>query len=159
MKSWFELQHVVTLEQLQRGRLSIAIITGILGFLLVTQLGIGHQARSQQLSRSNPQELGQIIANLTAEKDILQKEATRLSMRLLQYRQLERNQKLIVNEAAKRLEMMKVVSGLTAVSGPGLQIEIRDPERGIAYYDLVDIVNELRAAGADAMGIEGGRVA
>lgn len=78
----------------------------------------------------------------------------------------EKNAKLFSGQI-KSLEM---VSGLTAVAGPGVRVDVRDNPTvaggdisnfapGLVHdFDLLQIVNELRAASAEAISVNGMRI-
>lgn len=59
----------------------------------------------------------------------------------------------------KELEESNIVLGKTDVTGPGIQVILTDNnEKEYAARDLLNIVNELKAAGAEAISINGERI-
>ncbi|MCL9797109.1 DUF881 domain-containing protein, partial [Frankia sp. AgKG'84/4] len=52
---------------------------------------------------------------------------------------------------------LAVLAGTVAVSGPGVELTIRDPQRSVDASVLVDALQELRDAGAEAIEIAGVR--
>lgn len=59
----------------------------------------------------------------------------------------------------KELEESNIVLGKTDVTGPGIQVILTDnDEKEYAARDLLNIVNELKAAGAEAISINGERI-
>jgi uncharacterized protein YlxW (UPF0749 family) len=69
----------------------------------------------------------------------------------------------------KELEQTKILAGLTAVEGPGVTVLIKDslnpssledPNNPLIvhYGDLVEVCNELKASGAEAIAINGQRI-
>lgn len=78
-----------------------------------------------------------------------------------------------INALNNRIKELQLLAGLTPVTGPGLRITLQDnPEvakensegalpglPGIVHdYDVLQVVNELRAAGADAIAVKGIRI-
>ena len=75
-------------------------------------------------------------------------------------------------EIRKALEESRILAGMTDLEGPGIEIILNDRKRDsiltkdpklLSYYivhdsDLLNVVNELRAAGAEAIAINGVRI-
>lgn len=70
-----------------------------------------------------------------------------------------------------RIEELRALAGLTQVEGPGIRITLKDNPQaaetandspflpGIVHdYDILQVVNELRAAGAEAISVNGTRI-
>ncbi|MGH7462519.1 MAG: DUF881 domain-containing protein [Longimicrobiales bacterium] len=68
-----------------------------------------------------------------------------------------------------RLQRLKELAGFTPVSGPGVVVELDDSSRPLLRgedpnevilhnYDIVQVVNELFAAGAEAVAVNGQRI-
>jgi uncharacterized protein YlxW (UPF0749 family) len=160
IRSFFEIQQareLFHLRQIKRRQLTIAIICAVLAFLVIIQLNIEKNVQVQ-LSSQTPAELGQIIRNMSVEKDSLRDEIQNLKLQLLDYEKLKKNQKLSYEKAVKNLEAMKIASGIGKVAGPGVTVKINDKNGIIAAYDLIDLVHELRASGAEAISINNDRV-
>ncbi len=51
-----------------------------------------------------------------------------------------------------------MLAGTTPVTGPGVVLTITDPNGLLTYDALIDIVQELRDAGAEAVAVNGNRV-
>jgi len=69
----------------------------------------------------------------------------------------------------KSLEQMKVIAGLTPVEGPGVIVRLADSQRPVILeqdqnplvvhdLDIVQVLNELKAAGAEAITVNGQRI-
>ena len=61
--------------------------------------------------------------------------------------------------ARARADELAVLAGTVPVRGPGLELTIRDPHRSVEASVLVDALQELRDAGAEAIEISGVRTA
>ena len=95
------------------------------------------------------EDLVQILDDLGARQDRLEAESARLGA--LQ-RDLEAGSTVdAVAEAQRQLEALQVLTGTTPVVGPGLTITITDPEGVVDAPLLLDAVQELRDAGAEAI--------
>lgn len=156
----FELKkakNILYLEQARRRQFILAFILAIVSFLFITQLSVGGSI-ANRLSSHPPAELGQIIKDMTVERDSLLKEISRLSLDIYKYRQLHEENVLGLDEAKRSLDAMKIASGDIAVAGPGIQINIIDPNRILANYDFIDLIQELKASGAEALSVNNTRI-
>lgn len=149
----FHLHHV----QIKRTEITVGIICALVGFLLVNQLRV-QRSLSQQLPALTEQNLGQIIRELNVEAEFLQREVTDLRIKLYKYEREEADKKTILNEAAQKLENLRIVTGLVGVEGQGVRIQLDDKRGLLGSYDMLDLIQELRTAGAEAISINGRRV-
>ncbi len=132
-------------------------VTALVGFLAVGQLR-GSEAFRQRLEAENEGDLTRILAGLTTEADALRDEISALKLQLLQLQSSQAADSASTAAAEAQLRALRVLAGTVAVSGPGLTIKIEDPESAIQYDTLIDVVAELRDAGAEALGINGRRL-
>lgn len=140
-----------------RTQITIAIILGITGLLLVTQFR-GQSTFSNNLQAQTTRDLGEVIKNLNLEVEALQRDVANNTIQLYQYDQAATNKKLILEEALKNLETLKIAAGLTKVEGKGIVIQISDQGNLLGNHDLLDIIQELRSVGAEAISINGQRI-
>lgn len=145
------------LTQQQRTGFTIAIILAIIGFMIVTQLTATRDVRDT-LRRQTPAELGQIVGNLSREKDALQAEIKTLELQLARFKATSGDQKLLIAETKKSQDSLRIVAGVTAVTGPGIRITVNDDESSLHAGDILDLVRELRASGAEAIAVNGNRI-
>lgn len=137
-----------------RPHLFIGLLFLILG-LLVT-LAIVRPGTEEPWRNARTEDLVQILDDLGARQDRLEAESIRLAG--LQ-RDLEAGSTVeAVAEAQRRLAALQVLTGTTPVSGPGLTISIADPKGVVDAAVLLDAVQELRDAGAEAIQAGSNRV-
>lgn len=132
-------------------------VTGLVGFLLVGQLR-GSEAFRQRLEAENEGDLTRILAGLTNEADALREEVTALKLQLVELRNTQQQDSATAAAAAAQLRALQVLAGTVPVNGPGLTLRIADPENAVSYDTLIDVVAELRDAGAEAVAINGRRI-
>jgi uncharacterized protein YlxW (UPF0749 family) len=102
------------------------------------------------------EDLVQVLDDLGSRQERLDSESARLSA--LQA-DLERGSTVeALAESQRKVEALKVLTGTTPVYGPGLSISITDPGGAIDAALLLDAVQELRDAGAEAIQIGDTRV-
>lgn len=146
------------LEQTKKIQLIIAIICGIIGLLLTTQLKI-QQNTTNQLNTQSEQDLGQIIRELTNEINTLQRDIADSTIQLYKYNQTVTDKKTILDEAVKNLQTLKISAGSINVQGPGIIIQLDDKKNILNNYDLFDVIQELKSAGAEAISINDKQIA
>ncbi len=146
-------------RSVNEARLMASLAVGLLlvGFLLVAQWR-GAATFTRSLDRQSDQNLAIIIQEIAAENNALRGEIVRLQMRLMETGMESEDRSRVLNEAAKEMQAVRLVSGLDAVSGPGIVVAISDPERVLLPQDFVRLVHELRAGGAEAIAVNGTRV-
>lgn len=150
-------EHAVE-RQFQAARLVASLAVGLflVGFLLVAQWR-GVETHNQRLEGRSDADLAQIVQQLSAENDQLRREALRLEAQIAEAEATEEGQLVLLNQAAREVQSLRVLVGLDAAEGPGVTLRIRDTSDVLLPRDYLDIVNELRAAGAEAISIDGTR--
>lgn len=131
-----------------RSQLAVAAVALALGFLVVVQLRA--QAGSAGLAQLSSQDLTVLVANLNARNDQLRREVSLLEDELAALNQNRLRGDESIDELRADLRRVRAYTGLDPVGGPGVTISIRGPIGGSGVEELI---NELRNAGAEAIGI------
>lgn len=142
--------------QIEKGRLSIACVCMVLGFMLAVQFRSTQDIRSS-LPFQRVEELSGQLHQLESENKALQAELQDLKG----MSGAEKN--------AKINDDILMFAGMTALEGPGIILTIddsgkpakkeNDPNLYLVHdEDILKVVNELRAAGAEAISINGQRL-
>ena len=139
------------------GPFLVLLVTGLVGFLLVSQLR-GTERFRQRLENESEADLTRILASLTTEADSLQEEIASLRLQLLELQTSTEQDQTAAQAAEQQLRSLEVLSGTVAVTGPGVTVVVDDPRGSVGYDSLIDIVQELRDAGAEAVGVNDLRV-
>jgi uncharacterized protein YlxW (UPF0749 family) len=142
---------------LATGPLFVVVVTGLVGFLLVSQLR-GTQRFSQRLAAENEGDLARILASLTTEADALRDEIGTLKLQLRDLETSSRTDEAAAKSAEEQLAALEVLAGTVPVAGPGIALTIEDRALNVGYDTMIDIVQELRDAGAEAIAVNGQRV-
>lgn len=136
-----------------KGPIAVGLVLAILGFLVVVQLR--SQAQGQGLTQLSVQDLTELVANVTARNNQLRAEIATLQS---QQRTLSTSvQRGDTSTAQIRSDLTHVLawSGALGVTGAGIQVTVSGQLPAPAVGELI---NELRNAGAEAIGINGIRV-
>jgi uncharacterized protein YlxW (UPF0749 family) len=139
------------------GPLALAVAAAFVGFLLVGQLrGEGREAAP--LEAESEGDLARILADLNSEADALQGEIAELRIQLSDLRRSSRDDAAAAEAADEQLRNLQVLAGTTPVAGPGVVVTIDDPSGSVTYDTLIDVVQELRDAGAEALSVNDVRI-
>lgn len=139
------------------GAVLVVLATAVVGFLLVSQLRTT-QRFSQRLEAESEEDLARILASLTGEADALRDEISNLKLQLVDLKASSRQDASSSRAAREQLQALSVLAGTVPVTGPGLVLVIADEGRSVRFDTLIDAVQELRDAGAEAVAINDRRV-
>lgn len=142
---------------LSRTSLTIFGLTLVTGFLVVTQWQGQNTAKSMLRSQTE-QDLGKIVRELTFETDLLADEVIRLKLQLADYERSKAGNQAILGEAEQSLSQLRIASGLLTVAGPGIEVKISDRKDILETPDLLELIQELKVAGAEAISVNGHRL-
>jgi uncharacterized protein YlxW (UPF0749 family) len=131
----------------------IGLLLGLLGFAFVVQLR--SNSTDEQLSADRPEDLVRILSDLDARKDRLSQEISTLQTTEQQLTAGSQNRQAALDEATRRADELGILAGTLQAQGPGLRVEFRSAAKPIQAADLLNAVEELRGAGAEAMQITG----
>jgi len=137
----------------RRNRLAVTAVAFVLGLLVVAQLRA--QSSAPALSGLTAQDLTVLVANVSAHNDNLRAEIAGLERQLADLQAAQSRGESAVDALREDLSRIRTWAGVVAVDGPGLTITI---EGAISAGAVGEVLNELRNAGAEAIGIAGIRV-
>lgn len=142
-----------------RGIVPVAVVAfaAIAGFLVVGQLQ-GDRQVPNQLEAENEGDLARILSGLNDEADALQAELAELRVQLNELRRSTESDAAAAEAIDQQIRSLEVLAGTSAVTGPGIIVTITDPSGNLTYDAMIDIVQELRDAGAEAIAINNERV-
>jgi uncharacterized protein YlxW (UPF0749 family) len=109
---------------------------------------------------------GQLLQTMLKANKEQQQTIQELTAKLNKLQEVSGSDQKMVQELKKQLADIKALAGLLPVEGPGLKITIRDspverlPDVPVEEYmvhdtDLNGVINELKAAGAEALALAG----
>lgn len=152
--TWRRLRRMAA-PRLTRANLLAGLLTIALGFAIATQI--------QQNAASGLQTLRQ--DELVRVLDDVSQRVTRLDQ---QQRELEAQRDALesgvnssdaaVAQAQSRLDQLAILAGTVPARGPGIRLTITDPTSGVRSALLLDVLQELRDAGAEVVQVGSVRV-
>lgn len=132
--------------RISAGNVLAALMTLAVGFALVAQVQNAQGGGLQDLSET---ELVALLDDVSERADSLEEE-----IRLLEAdrRTLEQGSGVEAAEAAQaRLTSNQILAGSVPVVGPGITMSVSAPEGGFTPTMMIDVMQELRNAGAEAI--------
>jgi uncharacterized protein YlxW (UPF0749 family) len=135
----------------------VLLAAAVAGFLLVGQVQ-GSRRVVAPLEAESEADLARILASLNAEVDALRDEITDLQLQRSELLASSERESAAVAAVDEQLRTLRVLAGTVPVTGPGVVVTVSDPEGSLTYDAMIDVVQELRDAGAEAIAIDGRRV-
>jgi uncharacterized protein YlxW (UPF0749 family) len=141
------------------------VVFGVLGAVLCLVLGIAIVTQVRQtesgdsLETARPADLLVLLGSLQQREAALNTEVAELQRNLAAMQAAGTSDQAAIQNAQARLAALSILIGTVAATGPGVSITIADPGPGVAPETMLDVINELRAAGAEAMEVRSGQQA
>jgi uncharacterized protein YlxW (UPF0749 family) len=149
----------------RRRRTRSQVAFGVLGVVLCLVLGIAIVTQVRQtesgdsLQTARPADLLVLLGSLQQREAALNTEVAELQRNLAAMQAAGTSDQAAIQNAQARLAALSILIGTVAATGPGVSIAITDPGPGVAPETMLDVINELRAAGAEAMEVRSGQQA
>ncbi|MDF8266255.1 DUF881 domain-containing protein [Luteipulveratus flavus] len=144
----------MAMPRLTKGNLLAALLALALGFATVTQV---RQTRTSGLENLRQSDLVSLLANVNNQSSRLDKDVRDLT-RTRDGLKSGDNDGAALSAARDRLASLGILAGTVKATGPGIKIVVNDPDRAMIAANLLDTVQELRGAGAEAIQIGDARV-
>jgi len=145
----------------------LAVLLMALGFLVVVQSRAGRALSGQEgVPTRNVYALATMLGQEREARRALEAQVAALTHRLAQFESAAAQRRSADQALALELAALRVAAGATALTGPGVTVVVDDGKPAVAgqpppvvqYLDLVSVVNELWAAGAEAVAVSGDRI-
>ncbi len=140
------------------------VVLGIMG-------GVQFQAQSKKppVQADNTRQLLELVRTLEAERNKLSAELTDNRNRMAKVEEAAGRRETLSTQMQEQLERSRIEAGLTGIRGQGITVQLSDsgrtpgPEEDPYFYivhdvDIQALVNELWAAGAEAVSVNDQRV-
>lgn len=137
-----------------RANVLITVLAVLLGLATVTQV---RQTRSSGLENLRQDDLVALLDGVNQQSIKLSQEADRLTTTRDQLKGSNGDQAAL-KAATDRLRTLGILAGTLPATGPGITITVKDPKRAVGASDILNAVEELRDAGAEAIQIGSVRV-
>ena len=157
------------MENNSKAKLLLAAVCFILGMMLVGQFRSVQISDGGVTSYQRAQELSSQLKHITDERDMLKREVMELRAGIAEYEESASEISGLTDAMKKELEKVRMTSGLLAGTGPGIIVTLddsnvpkqpsEDPNLFLIHdEDLLKVINELFAAGAEAVSVNDQRI-
>jgi uncharacterized protein YlxW (UPF0749 family) len=140
---------VTAMKKPGRAQVGVAVLLALVGFAAITQV------RSNEASNTyaglRQQELIEMLDALTGTAERARQEIDRLESNRRELLSETSAREAALRQAEERTESLNVLAGLVPVTGPGIRVTVEETEGRVSVGSLLDMVQELRTAGAEAI--------
>jgi uncharacterized protein YlxW (UPF0749 family) len=136
--------------------LLIGLLVGLLGFGLVVQLR--SNTASNGLAAARQEDLVRILDDLSSREERLRRQIALLEAARNRLSTTGDRDAAALQEALSRSTALGILAGTLPAQGPGIELRMTDPTGRLRAEDMLDAVEELRAAGAEAIQVGSVRI-
>ena len=154
---------------LSKSKIAVSITIGLMSFMMIyvilIQFNTVREYDGEEIELMRETELKETLANYKEKYEKTAEELIATKEKIIEYQKNEKSEEDAIILLEKELKQAKMLLGETDVHGEGIIITMRDNVRYdelessiINTADLLELVNELRLAGAEAISINGERI-
>lgn len=145
--SWRRLARTAA-PRLTKAQLLAAVLAVALGFAIATQV---RQTSQGALESMRQEDLVQVLDDVTQRSVRLDQQVRALEAQRDQLASGAGSSQAAIDQARRRLDALRILAGTAPAQGPGIRITITDPQLKVTAPMLLDVLQELRDAGAEAV--------
>ncbi|MEO5609262.1 MAG: DUF881 domain-containing protein [Ornithinibacter sp.] len=138
-----------------RANVLATILAGLLGFAIIAQV---RATSIEGLDNLREDELVRIFADVDRDGDRLAEEIRGLETSLTLLKSQSTNEEEAQRAAQQRLDGLGILAGTAPARGSGIVLTVRDPQGTVSAPVILDAIQELRDAGAEAIEVGDQRV-
>lgn len=138
--------------------ITIGLMCFVLTYVMFMQFKLVEETDITEIENAREGELKEKLANWKARYADVEEKLEESSIKLAEYKEKKDSNQETSQLLAKELEQTKKIAGLTEVKGDGIVVTLTDGEEVIEAKDLIELVNELKLAGAEAISINEKRI-
>jgi uncharacterized protein YlxW (UPF0749 family) len=141
--------------RLNRGQLIVALLCAVVGFASVTQ--VHSNDKDTKFATARQDELVGILGDLSQRSDRLRTDIRDLDDTRAGLEHDTQGQAAL-EDARRRAATYGILAGTLPATGPGIELTVNDPDGRLRAESLLDSLEELRDAGAEAVQVDDVRV-
>lgn len=139
--------------------ITIGLMSLILACVMFMQFKVVNETDISEIESMREDELEEAISEWKEKYEETNSKLEDTQNKINEYREKSESNEETAKLVKKELEEANVILGKTDVIGNGIQVVLTDnSENEYIARDLLNIINELRAAGAEAISINGERI-
>ncbi len=132
-----------------RTQVVVAVLLGIVGFAAAVE--VRSNSEDDAYAGRRQEDLIDILNGLTGASDRAQREIDRLESTKADLSSDSSARGAALSQAEERSRNLSILAGLVPVQGPGIRITINETDRRVSTNAVLDTIQELRTADAEAM--------
>lgn len=141
------------LTHARQGQVLVAVLLAVVGFGAVTQ--VNSNDHDSTYAGYREQDLIDVLNGLAGTSQRAQSELTRLQQTRTRLSSATEQRQAALDQAQSQVDTLKILAGQVPVTGPGIQVTITETTDQVNVDDFLDLVEELRSAGAEAIQVNG----
>jgi uncharacterized protein YlxW (UPF0749 family) len=138
-----------TLRHGSRAQVVVAVLLAVLGFASVVQ--VRNTGQDNTYAGLREQDLIEILNALTGTAERARRERDRLEQTRDELQSANTSREAALSQTQERAQTLAILAGLVPVTGPGIRITIEEGPGPVSVGSLLDIVQEMRTADAEAI--------
>ncbi|MEU5220716.1 DUF881 domain-containing protein [Streptomyces sp. NPDC020807] len=139
-----------------RAQLIVALLLFVLGLGLAIQ--VSSTSENSALRGARQEDLVRILDELDDRTQRLEDEKSRLEKQRSELESSSDQAEEARKQTQEKERQLGILAGTVAAEGPGITLTVGDPTGAVESDMLLDAIQELRAAGAEAIQVNGVRV-
>jgi uncharacterized protein YlxW (UPF0749 family) len=136
-----------------RSQVVVAVLLAALGFTAVIQ--VRTNSTDNTYAGYREQDLVDVLSGLAGTSQRAQNELDQLQSERRKLEASQRRQSAALSTAQKQAQELAILAGMVPVTGPGIRLTVAEGPRAIDVDSVLDTIEELRSAGAEAMQLNG----
>jgi uncharacterized protein YlxW (UPF0749 family) len=136
-----------------RAQVIVGVLLAGLGFAAITQ--VRTNTTDNTYAGYREQDLVDVLSGLADTSQRAQAQINQLEKTRRQLEQNKSDQTAALQAAQKQAEELSILAGWVPVTGPGIRLTVTEGPRPVDVDPVLDAIEELRSAGAEAMQVNG----
>lgn len=139
-----------------RSQLVAALLLALLGYAATVQIQLTHASTDFAGQRRN--DLVELLDSLSGASDRVQQQISSLQDTRDELLSSSNGRAAVIADTRRHLLNLQILAGTVGATGPGVTVTVSDPEAAVTPAALLNGIEELRDAGAEAIQINDTRV-
>lgn len=136
-----------------RAQVVVGVLLAALGFAAITQ--VRTNTTDNTYTGYREQDLVDVLSGLAGASQRAQTQINQLETQRRQLEQSQQAQSAALAAAQRQAQELDILAGLVPVTGPGIRLTVTEGPRPVDVDSVLDTIEELRSAGAEAMQVNG----
>ena len=150
------------MKEIKKGKITMTITIGIMCFILIyimfMQFKVVNETDITSLRTKRESELREELNNWQSRYEDTANQLSQAQANLEEYKNKINDTQASSELIDKELQQAELYLGKTDVEGAGIIINLSDGENAVVAEDLINLMNELKTAEAEAISVNGQRV-